>query len=345
MPTSRRTRRSTPLAVLSVTVTAAVLLAGGCGTQHAGAGAGGADGGGSADAGCAASPSAGTEPGAAEPGGTAPEGAQPGGTSADGASSGETELDGVRITGVTGPACEVVEWEVTNSGTRALTYTVVFSLRSPTGAAMDSREETVPSVAPGTTVRRTLDHAALSLSAGTPAARIVQVRSVPADEAPSTGGPCPESGVRVYTDRGDAAMGLRVVGLRLENCGTGTYRLEGYPRLELLDEEHEPVEGVRVLRGGSAISTGTGADAPPLPLALKPGERAHATLVWRNTTESGEPVHAAYVRTWAKPGADPVMVTPELDLGTTGKLGVGAWQKEQSAPPAGAGGARPGEGP
>jgi hypothetical protein len=36
----------------------------------------------------------------------------------------------------------------------------------------------------------------------------------------------------------------------------------------------------------------------------------------------------------AKPGAAPVTVVPELDLGTTGKLGVGAWQKDEPTAPA-----------
>jgi hypothetical protein len=132
----------------------------------------------------------------------------------------------------------------------------------------------------------------------------------------------------VYADQGDAAMGLRVVGLHLENCGTGTYRLQGHPRVELRDEDHEPVEGVTVLKGGEAVATGTGADGPALPLALEPGERAYAGLVWRNTVEAGMPVNAPYARVWAKPGAAPVTVTPELDLGTTGRLGVGPWKKE-----------------
>lgn len=44
-------------------------------------------------------------------------------------------------------------------------------------------------------------------------------------------------------------------------------------------------------------------------------------------------MNAPYVEVTAKPGAKPVTVTPELDLGTTGRLGVGPWKKT----PAGAG--------
>lgn len=300
-------RRAASSALLALPL-AAVLLLGGCGTENAGV-----RGGGSAS-GC--------------PPGTPP------GLSGDtsGMEQSGAEQDEVRITGSDGASCDDVRWEVTNTRSRAFTYIVTFSIRSGSGAALDSVEQTVPSVEPGRTVRRSLTPPAMGLpEGGAQAVRITKVRSVPADEAPSTGGPCPESGVRVYADRGDAAMGLRVVGVHLENCGTGPYRLNGYPRLQLLDEDHEPVEDVRVLQGGRTIASGTGADAPPRPLVLRPGERAHTTLVWRNTAELGvgDSLHVPYVRIWAKPGAAPVTIVPELDLGTTGKLGVGAWQKEE----------------
>jgi hypothetical protein len=58
------------------------------------------------------------------------------------------------------------------------------------------------------------------------------------------------------------------------------------------------------------------------------GLRRHVP-VWRNTTEFGTPVNVPYVRVRAKAGADPVIVTPNLDLGTTGKLGVTSWQKDE----------------
>lgn len=235
-----------------------------------------------------------------------------------------TERNGVRITGLSGPACDRVEFEITHDGTEPFTYTVSLAFTKETGEAMSTGTETVESVEPGRPVRRTV-----VMTGGGERVSISQVRSVPTDEAPSKGGACPASGVRVYADEGNAAMGLRVVGLHLENCGTEPYRLNGYPEVQILDEEHEPVEGVRILKGGDAIASGTGADAPPRPLTLAPGERAWAGLVWRNTTQFGEAVNAPYVRTWPKPGAAPVTVIPELDLGTTGKLGVGAWQKEE----------------
>ncbi|MEU4409208.1 DUF4232 domain-containing protein [Streptosporangium sp. NPDC023963] len=179
-------------------------------------------------------------------------------------------------------------------------------------------------------MKRTVDMVELpsQASAGV-RVRIAEVRSVPADEAPAPAGPCPPSGIRVTSGNGDAAMGLRVVGLRLENCSTRTYHLNGYPRLRLLDEDRKPVAGVKVLHGSGGISAVTGFDDPPRAVTLKPGESASAGLMWRNTVTAGTPVNLPYVRVNAKAGARPVMVTPELDLGTTGKIGVSPWKKDE----------------
>lgn len=122
-------------------------------------------------------------------------------------------------------------------------------------------------------------------------------------------------------------MGLRVVGLHLDNCGTHSYTVEGYPLLELLDDDRKAVDGVEILDGSGEITTGAGPDVQPRPVTIRPGESATAGLVWRNTTGSGTPVNVPYVRVRVKAGAEPVMVTPELDLGTTGKLGVKPWVK------------------
>ncbi|MEN3535847.1 DUF4232 domain-containing protein [Microbispora sp. ZYX-F-249] len=157
--------------------------------------------------------------------------------------------------------------------------------------------------------------------------RIAKVRSVPADEAPAPAGPCPPSGIRISLGNADAALGLRVVGLRLENCSTRDYRLDGYPQLQLLDEDRKPVTSVEVLHGGGSIVTGF--DDPPRPVTLQPGQSASAGLMWRNTVTAGTPVNLPYVRVTAKAGAPPVMVTPELDLGTTGELGVSPWKKDE----------------
>ncbi|MFD7770682.1 DUF4232 domain-containing protein [Streptomyces sp. NPDC059787] len=255
------------------------------------------------------------------------------GASCTGRPSGtDTELErgGVRVTGFEDGSGGCVLFEVTHAEAEPFTYTVTFDLLSESGRVLYSAEETVEDVAPG---RTAVGRVALSGSMAGPRevsrVRIAEVRSVPVDEAPSPGGPCPDSGVRVYADEANAAMGLRVVSVRLENCGTRPYPLHGYPDVRLLDEDHEPVDGVRILHDGGSVAGGTGADGPALPLVLKPGEGAWAGLVWRNTVEAGTPVDVPYVRVRAKSGADPVTVVPELDLGTTGKLGVGPWKKQE----------------
>ncbi|MYV58107.1 DUF4232 domain-containing protein [Streptomyces sp. SID3212] len=242
-------------------------------------------------------------------------------------------MDGVRITSFTGPGDSAISaaYEVTNDGTEALTYSVIFTFTSSDGGSMGNKNVSVRDLAPGKTARGTIQADQLPSSAPlVTGAKVSQVLKVPAAEAPAEPGTCPASGIRVNTDEGEAAMGLRVVGLHLDNCGTGTYTVEGYPSLELLDKNHKPVTGIRILKGSSEITTGAGPDEQPRPITLKPGESASANLVWRNTTQSGTPVNVPYVRIHAKPGAAPVMVTPGLDLGTTGKLGVRPWKKTET---------------
>ncbi|MFF2197528.1 DUF4232 domain-containing protein [Streptomyces sp. NPDC058157] len=262
--------------------------------------------------------------------------------------------DGVRITSVTVPSARPgpgsdglgapagplptgdsgvsAAYEVTNAGTEALAYTILFDFTTDGGQVMANTRETVRSVAPGATVRGTV-----RLGRDTPGAsgvtrvKVSRVTKVPAAEAPLTAGECPPSGIRVTADDGDAAMGLRVVGLHLENCGKRDYALDGYPLLELLDTNRSPVQGVRIVQGSGGITTGTGFDEPARPVVLKPGESALSGLMWRNTTGSGDAVDVPYVRVRAVPGADPVVVTPHLDLGTTGLLAVRAWTRPSAS--------------
>ncbi|MGW1778272.1 DUF4232 domain-containing protein [Streptomyces sp. NPDC002143] len=220
-------------------------------------------------------------------------------------------------------------YEITNDGSESLTYTVLFTFTTSGGEVMSSKRETVRAVGAGRTVRGTVELGVLAPGASpVTTAKVAEVTKVPTAEAPADADVCPSSGIRLTADEGDAAMGLRVVGLHLENCGKKDYSLDGYPQLSLLDEDRRPVEGVQILQGGDSISTGTGYDDPPSPLTLKPGETAVSGLIWRNTTEAGlDAVTVPYVRVRAKSGAAPVIVTPHLDLGTTGKLGVGAWKR------------------
>ncbi|MFF5566005.1 DUF4232 domain-containing protein [Streptomyces sp. NPDC012623] len=314
----------TSAAPLPVAVAALALLLAGCGTQHAAAG--------NADArNTVADPSAPSRTQVDDPG-----------------------KDGVRITSLTLPSPYPspspvrsgsvspeslipqadsgisAAYEVTNEGTEALTYSVVFTFTSADGGAMANPTATVRDVGPGKTVRGTVG--AGELPPTTPrvtGVKVLTVTKIPADEAPAEPGICPASGIRVGIDQGDAAMGLRVVGLHLDNCGTRAYSVEGYPLLELLDDDREPVDGVEILDGSGAITPAAGSDEPPRPVTLQPGESATSGLVWRNTTGSGTAVNVPYVRVRVKTGADPVTVTPNLDLGTTGRLGVRAWTKAE----------------
>ncbi|MFD5269464.1 DUF4232 domain-containing protein [Streptomyces sp. NPDC058335] len=257
-------------------------------------------------------------------------------------------IDGVRITSVTIPSPTPsperslsvtadrlptdsgisAAYEVTNQGTEAMTYTILVNFTNSAGEVMGNKRETVRAVGAGKTVRGTVHLGMVAPgSSSVTRAAVGDVTKVPADEAPAEAGDCPASGVRVFADEGDAAMGLRVVGLHLHNCGTRDYSVNGYPLLELLDDNREPVDGVEILKGSGEITTGAGPDEAPQPVTLKPGETALASLVWRNTTDFGTPVNVPYVRVRAKEGADPVVVTPGLDLGTTGKLGVRPWKR------------------
>ncbi|GAA2153298.1 hypothetical protein GCM10009760_50870 [Kitasatospora kazusensis] len=239
--------RSRLLLPLPVALAGALLLAG-CGPQQAGPRSG------------APAPTTAALPGDV-PCGAPPSAARPAtGARALAGDPSDLEKDGVRITALSG-AC--AEFDVTNSGAAPATYSVTFEFRSASGEALATAQQTVASVAPGRTVHGSVTSGRLPDAGGRPQVRIATVRSVPGEEAAAPGGPCPRSGIRVYTDAGDAAMGLRAVSLHLENCGTQTSRLDGYPRLQLLDERHQVVDTVQVLRGGGAIATGTGPTARP----------------------------------------------------------------------------------
>ncbi|MET9253729.1 DUF4232 domain-containing protein [Streptomyces sp. NPDC003717] len=232
--------------------------------------------------------------------------------------------------GTSGGPCDVA-YTVTNPGTESFTYTITFSPLDEQDRAMSGPMTAVVTVGAGQTAHRTFDGSGLHAHGRV---KVQDVEKVPTAEAPAPAGTCPRSGLRVTADDGDAAMGLRVVGLHLENCGSEPYSLEGYPALRLLDEDRAPVEGVAIRHGKTGETESHEADQPPRPVTLAPGESAVAGLTWRNTTGFGEPVNVPYVQVRAVPGADPVMVAPHLDLGTTGKLVVSPWRAE---PPASSG--------
>lgn len=141
---------------------------------------------------------------------------------------------------------------------------------------------------------------------------------------------CPAAGVMLHLGEVNAAMGLRALGLSLVNCGPSAYRVDGYPAVRALDEQRTPLE-VRVLRGVTDITSSLpGRHKTPRPVVLRPGERATAVVVWRNTYTdvTGPPVDVAYLEVAPAPGRPAQILAPEggLDLGSTGRLGVSPWQ-------------------
>ncbi|MEV4703343.1 DUF4232 domain-containing protein [Actinoplanes sp. NPDC049316] len=147
---------------------------------------------------------------------------------------------------------------------------------------------------------------------------------------PATAVTCPPDGVRFEVGDGDAAMGLRVLGITLINCGSRTYRLNGYPSVRTLADDRTALR-IQVLHGvkkivGSAMPW----DGPPKPVVLRPGERAGTAVAWRNTYDdiSHAPVTVALVEIAPAAGRPPQLVRPDggLDLGSTGRLAVSAWR-------------------
>ncbi|WP_326574999.1 DUF4232 domain-containing protein [Streptomyces sp. NBC_00481] len=143
-----------------------------------------------------------------------------------------------------------------------------------------------------------------------------------------TSAACPSSGVRMLPGLVESAMGLRAMSVTLTNCGTKPYTVNGYPSIQVLDENGERHDAVRVLEGSRHITTGV-PDFGPHTVILKPGEAARTELVWRNTvTEADVPaVNAPYLRIAPLAGRPAEVLTPDggIDLGNTGRLGTTAW--------------------
>ncbi|MEU4336805.1 DUF4232 domain-containing protein [Micromonospora lupini] len=138
---------------------------------------------------------------------------------------------------------------------------------------------------------------------------------------------CPASGVRIRSTGGDAAMGLRALGVELINCGQRPYQLNGYPVLWVLNEQRKPII-LRVVNGAEEITSGF--DQPPKPVTLQRGERAVATVLWRNLVTDSEVVATAgaYLTVAPAAGQPAQEVDPDgpIDVGNTGQIGVSAWK-------------------
>lgn len=139
----------------------------------------------------------------------------------------------------------------------------------------------------------------------------------------------PASGLRVTADFTNPAMGLRVMGLRLVNCGDAPRRIEGCPGVTLLDEDAEALD-VEVVNGSGGIAFVEGFDDPPVLFDLEPGEQASAGLMWRNTVTHVDDFRypAPYLTVSPMPGEDAQLVIPDggIDTGSTGIAGVSSWK-------------------
>ncbi|MEU0549547.1 DUF4232 domain-containing protein [Micromonospora sp. NPDC005979] len=138
---------------------------------------------------------------------------------------------------------------------------------------------------------------------------------------------CPPSGVRIRSTGGDAAMGLRALGVELVNCGDRPYRLNGYPTVWVLDEQRKPII-LAVVNWAKDITSGF--DQPPQPITLQKGERAVASVLWRNLVTDSTVVatDGAYLSVAPAAGQQAQDVDPDgpVDVGNTGRIGVSAWR-------------------
>ncbi|MFD6678644.1 DUF4232 domain-containing protein [Micromonospora parva] len=145
---------------------------------------------------------------------------------------------------------------------------------------------------------------------------------------------CPASGVRIRATGGDAASGLRALGIELVNCGERPYQLNGYPVLHVFDEEREPIM-LRVVNGAKEITLGF--DQPPRKITLAAGERATAVVLWRNLVTDSTVVatNGEFLTVAPAAGQPAEEVDPDgpIDLGNTGRIGVSAWKKADPSTP------------
>lgn len=154
------------------------------------------------------------------------------------------------------------------------------------------------------------------------------VEATPPIVAPATGAACPASGLLITAGLPEAAMGLRVMGLTMLNCGPNSLTVKGYPGIRMLDAEMAPID-VDVIHGAEPISVVESFDAEPRSVTLRPGEQALSGIVWRNTVTNvtGSDTPGAYLDVAPLAGSSEQRLHPTdgIDLGNTGRIGVAPW--------------------
>lgn len=140
---------------------------------------------------------------------------------------------------------------------------------------------------------------------------------------------CPAPGVLMSIGNVDAAMGLRALTVSMTNCGEQAFAVNGYPVVRLLDDDRKPLD-VQVALGTKAITADPALATDPEPVTLAPGQTATAVVVWRNLVTDPTVVATTgrYLEVAPVTGAPAQTVTPRggVDLGNTGRLGVGPWK-------------------
>ncbi|WP_433794651.1 DUF4232 domain-containing protein [Actinoplanes sp. CA-252034] len=132
-------------------------------------------------------------------------------------------------------------------------------------------------------------------------------------------------GREISVGEGDAASGLRAVGIQLRNCGTKPYQIMGYPDLGVLDEDRKPLD-LRVLHGVGEVTALPPWQVEPKRLTVAPGESVTALLVWRNLTTDAETVAVGEFVSVAETTGQPRHVLAlNVDAGNTGKVAISPW--------------------
>lgn len=142
-------------------------------------------------------------------------------------------------------------------------------------------------------------------------------RPVPA-LAPSPEAPCVGTNLRLSVEGGDAGMGNRLTTLALQNVGTQTCSLTGYPTVTLADAGDRVLTAVKAVQEpGSYFTQGTA----PTPVALKPQSKAYFDLAWNVVPHEAEGEKAcpeAKTLRLTTPG-DTALVTLPLTLTACGR--------------------------
>ncbi|WP_234466975.1 DUF4232 domain-containing protein, partial [Streptomyces sp. MBT60] len=124
----------------------------------------------------------------------------------------------------------------------------------------------------------------------------------------------------------ETGMMHRAVVLTLTNCGRKPYAVDGYPWVQALGDDGNPLP-VKVNEDGSYF----GNDPGPKKLLLDPGLTVKSILAWVSTPEGGDLIEGDALAISAAPGL-PVRVFPleGHDIRLMDELNTTAWRTELS---------------